>query len=236
MIRRRASSVPATATAATVSAPPASHRAELSAVDVARPQPGGRPPVPSSPRPGDHGRRVFGFTTVGKGRLVPPHHRSIGVRLGRGEADFDSPSGSLTDTRNRANWSDEMPVPGAAVQVTAELVPAATLRSRRAVQPDMTSVRADATSGSSILNCVVNAPFSDSPGTRKVTTAVCPGEALSDSARTWADADAVPVSSPMETVAPVTATASRAREAAPVVNLIRCGFLVSLGWSVSGRG
>ena len=85
----------------------------------------------------------------------------------------------------------------------------------------MTSVRAEATSGSAILNCVVNAPFSDSPGTRKVTTAVCPGEALSDSARTCADADAVPVSSPIDIVAPVTATVIRAREGAPVVDLIR---------------
>src|SRR5215218_2525834 len=114
-----------------------------------------------------------------------------------------------------------MPVPGAAVQVTAETVPASVARSSRAVQPGMTSVRADATFGRSTFNCVVKAPISDSPGTRKVTTAVWPGEALSESAWTWADAVAVPLSNPRETVAPVTATVMRAREAAPAVNLIR---------------
>ena len=62
-----------------------------------------------------------------------------------------SPSGSLTDSRNSANWSEEMPTCGFAVQVTELTVPAALSRSRLAVQPGMTSVRADATLGSLTL-------------------------------------------------------------------------------------
>ncbi len=105
-----------------------------------------------------------------------------------------SPCGSFTDTRNSANWSDEMPTFGSAVQVTERTVPAAASRSRVAVQPGMTSVLADATSGSLTLNWVVRAPFSDSPGTWKVTTEVAPGAGLSASAWTWAHAGAAPES------------------------------------------
>ena len=108
-----------------------------------------------------------------------------------------SPSGSFTDTRNRANWSDEMPTLGSAVQVTERTVPAAVSRSMAADQPGITSVRADATSGSLTLNLVVREPFSDSPGTRNVTTAVDPGAGLSASAWTCADAGPAPEASPM---------------------------------------
>ena len=127
-------------------------------------------------------------------------------------------------------------MPGAAVQVTDRTVPAAASRSSRAVQPGMTSVRADATLGRSTFNCVVSAPFSDSPGTRKVSTDVAARCGVirvgvdvgrrgrraceqTDGHRRTGDGDG-----------------DRAREGAPVVDLIRFGFLVSLGWSVSGRG
>ena len=83
-----------------------------------------------------------------------------------------------------------MPTAGAAVQVTDRTVPAAASRSSRAVQPGMTSVRADATLGSATLNSVVRAPFSDSPGTWKVSTDVLPGAASSASTWTWAEAGA----------------------------------------------
>jgi hypothetical protein len=122
-----------------------------------------------------------------------------------------SPSGSFTDTRNSANWSNEMPILGSAVQVTERTVPAAVSRSMAADQPGITSVRADATSGSVTLNWVVREPFSDSPGTRKVTTAVDPGAGSSASACTCADAGPVPDASPMPRATPVAATVKRAR-------------------------
>ncbi len=78
-------------------------------------------------------------------------------------------------------------------------------------QPGITSVRADATSGSLTLNLVVREPFSDSPGTRNVTTAVDPGAGLSASAWTCADAGPAPEASPMHMATPVPATVKRAR-------------------------
>ena len=65
-------------------------------------------------------------------------------------------SGSVTDSRNSANWSGrDADLSESAVQVTERTVPAAASRSRLAVQPGMTSVLADATLGSATLNWVV---------------------------------------------------------------------------------
>jgi hypothetical protein len=104
-----------------------------------------------------------------------------------------------------------MPTVGAAVHVTDRTVPAAASRSSRAVQPGMTSVLADATFGSVTLNSVVSAPFSDSPGTWKVSTEVLPGAAPSASTWTWAEAGPAPDRRAMDMAVPVVAVVMRAR-------------------------
>src|SRR5260370_37107146 len=129
-----------------------------------------------------------------------------------------------------------MPVPGAAVQVTERVVPAAASRSSRAVQPGIDSVLAEATLGRATLNCVVRAPFSDSLGTLKVSTDSEPGAGLSASTLTWAHAGAVPASRPMDIAAPVAAMVIGAREVAPEVNASRSWLSVVVGTALSRRG
>ena len=143
--------------------------------------------------------------------------------------------GSVTKIRNSANWSGDIPTDGAAVQVTELVVPAATLRSRRDVQPGITSALADATFGSATLSCVVRAPVSDSPGTWNVSTAVLPGAAWSAATCTWAQAGAAPEIRAMDVAAPMVAVVMRARENARWIGLMSscCLLCVGRGWSVS---
>ncbi len=113
---------------------------------------------------------MFGFGAAGRVGLIPAHDGAVAVGLGGGKLALSPVGGSITATRNRANWSGGIPAPGAAVQVMDLTVPAATLRSRRAVHPPgicsaLTSVR----SGRATVTSVVAAPFSDSLGTEKMS-------------------------------------------------------------------
>src|SRR6188472_1544900 len=139
-VRRRVTNAAPMPTAARMIAPPASQRAVLSAAAAGAPlavisswpDPVGAAPVSFTSGAGCSGSPPSASGGWSQFTTVPSKYVWVAGKVTL------SPSGSFTETRNSANWSDEMPTFGSAVQVTPRTVPAPVSRSRVAAQPGMT--------------------------------------------------------------------------------------------------